>query len=124
MPQRIEITAASFETLVARNPGATVLEVGAPRCGPCRALLAVLDALVVEVGDAVRITSTNADAEPDLAARLGVRSLPTLIVFRDGVEVERRVGFGGARPVRDLVTTLARDAAPSAPCPALPVPRP
>lgn len=109
MLKRMQITSATFDALIVNNPGAAVLEVGAPRCGPCRALVAVLDALVADVGDTVRIASTDADSEPDLAARLGVRSLPTLIVFRDGVEVERRVGYGRARPVQELVRALARD---------------
>ena len=108
MSTLIEITATTFETLVLASPHPVVLEVGAERCAPCRALERVMRELATEHGGAVRMASVDADAEPQLAARLGVRGLPTLIVFRDGEEVTRRVGFGGSgHALRALVRDLA-----------------
>ena len=110
MSRLIEVTERNFEAVLAERSGVVLLEVGAPRCGPCRELLRVLEALADGLGPEVRIASTNADVEVELAVRLRIRSLPTLIVFRDGVEVERSSGYAGSRAVQALVRRYARDA--------------
>lgn len=105
-----DVTDANFDALIDRAQGPVLLEVGAPRCGPCRELVRVLEALADEVQPQVRLATTNADTEVDLAARLKIRSLPTLLVFRDGVEVERRCGYAGSRSVQALVRELVASA--------------
>jgi len=114
MSRLIEITERNFDdTVMGSGSGVVLLEVGAPRCGPCRELLRVLEAVADGLGPGIRIATTNADVEVELAVRLRIRSLPTLVVFRDGVEVERTSGYAGSRAVQAMVARYERDAAPA-----------
>jgi thioredoxin 1 len=72
--------------------GLHLLEFGAKRCGPCRAMTPILEALAVEYASRAHILAIDCDREPELAERFGVRSMPTLVVWRDGREVGRIVG--------------------------------
>lgn len=78
---------------LARAPGVTLLDFGAEHCMPCRALTPVLAALAEEYRGRVRIAAVDCDREPALAERFLVRSMPTLVVWRDGREVGRIVGL-------------------------------
>lgn len=78
---------------LARAPGVTLLDFGAERCMPCRALVPVLAALADEYRGRVRVAAVDCDREPALAERYLVRSMPTLVVLRDGREVGRVVGL-------------------------------
>jgi thioredoxin 1 len=78
---------------LAQTPGVSVLDFGAERCAPCRALVPVLTALAEEYRGKVRIAAVDCDREPALAERYLVRSMPTLVVLRDGREVGRVVGL-------------------------------
>lgn len=78
---------------LARAPGVTLLDFGAERCMPCRALVPVLAALAEEYRGRVRVAAVDCDREPALAERYLVRSMPTLVVLRDGREVGRVVGL-------------------------------
>jgi len=101
---------------LAAAPGLTVIDVTAAWCGPCRVLGTVLDAVAADYGDRLRVVALDVDAEPALAQQLGVRSMPTVVLWRDGREVGR---FVGSRP-RAFVTgvierALAGDVAIAAP---------
>ncbi|MEO8700772.1 MAG: thioredoxin domain-containing protein [Kofleriaceae bacterium] len=86
------IDLASFPS-VAAAPGVTMLDFTAARCAPCRALAPILEALATEYAGRARIAQVDCDHEPALAERFGVRSMPTLVVLRDGREVGRVVGL-------------------------------
>jgi thioredoxin 1 len=78
---------------VAASPGITVLDFTAAWCGPCRTIKPVLAALADEYK--VRVVMIDCDADPILAQQYNVRSMPTVVLLRDGKEVGRVVG---ARP--------------------------
>lgn len=80
---------ALLETVVLKE-GVTVVDFFATWCGPCRALLPVLDELSEEVD--YRIAKVNVDDYQTLAAFYGVRSIPTLVIFKDGKPVDTLVG--------------------------------
>jgi len=85
------IDLATFESL-ANTPGITVFDFTAAHCGPCRTLAPILEALAVEYAGRARVVAVDVDREPMLAERFLVRSMPTLVVWRDGREVGRIVG--------------------------------
>ncbi len=64
----------------------------APWCGPCRMQTPILERLATDGTIKARIIKVNTDEAPDLAQKLGISSIPTLILFRDGSEIERMVG--------------------------------
>ena len=83
---------SEFAAHVDAGPGLTVVEFTIDWCPPCRQLAPHVDALARELAPAVLIAKVDADAHPALAARFGVRGLPTLLLFQDGEVVDRIVG--------------------------------
>ena len=86
------LTQASFDETVATTEGLLLVDFWAPWCGPCRAIAPVLDSLVAESGDRVKLAKVNVDDEPALAARHEIRSIPTILFFKDGKLVDQVVG--------------------------------
>lgn len=72
--------------------GITLVDFWASWCGPCRMLAPVIDALAEKYEGTVTVGKVNVDEEQALAARYGVMTIPTVILFRDGAELEKRVG--------------------------------
>ena len=87
----INLTRDNFEKEVLENKGTVLVDFWAPWCMPCRMLSPVVDAVGDEVTDA-KVAKINVDEQESLAARFDVMNIPTLIVFKDGKEVNRSVG--------------------------------
>jgi thioredoxin 1 len=90
------VTDARWDAEVTRAPGLVMVDVWAAWCTPCRALTPVLEALAARHAGALRVRALDADANPATVAALGVRALPTVLLFRDGVEQRRLVGAQSA----------------------------
>jgi thioredoxin 1 len=96
MSERIqEVDDVNFEQAVLRSDRPVLVDFWAPWCGPCRALAPVLEELAAGWQQRARVAKLNVDSSPDLVERFSVRAIPTLILFKNGREVERL--FGAAR---------------------------
>lgn len=104
----VTVTDATFAVDVERSPLPVVVDMWAEWCGPCRMIAPVLEELAAEMAGRVRVAKLNVDENPETAARFGVRSIPTLLVMKDGREIDRIVGV---QPKTEIVRRLARVAA-------------
>ena len=87
-----ELTDASFEQEVASHKGVVLVDFWAEWCGPCLALGPKLEELADEMKDQIKIVKLNIDENKERAQEYGVRSIPTMIVFKDGQVMEQLVG--------------------------------
>jgi len=97
----VEITEANFEETV--QGGTVLIDFWAPWCGPCRMQTPILEELADQMGDAVVIGKVNVDDSPSLAAKFRVRSIPTLILFKNGSAAQQWVGVQQAETLKDAI---------------------
>jgi len=97
----IHLTKDDFSQKIAG--GAALVDFWAPWCGPCRLAGPVIDKLAQDYQNKALVAKVNVDEQSDLAGQFNVMSIPTVIVFKDGQEVERTVGFIGEDGYRQLL---------------------
>src|SRR3989442_15658692 len=83
----------NFETEVIKSDVRVLVDFWAVWCGPCRMVAPVLEEIATEQGDKVKIAKLDVDANPITAGRFGVRAIPTMILFKNGREAQRVVGY-------------------------------
>jgi thioredoxin 2 len=101
----ITVTDATFSTDVERSQLPVLLDMWAPWCGPCRTIAPMVEELAGEMSGRVRVAKLNVDENPVTAARFGVQSIPTLLVLRQGREIDRIVGV---QPKSEIARRLER----------------
>jgi thioredoxin 2 len=104
----IVVTDGSFADVVERSPLPVLLDAWAAWCAPCRMIAPVIEELAGELAGRVRVGKLDVDANPLVASRFGIRSIPTLLVLSGGREVDRIVGVV---PKEEIVRRLERVAA-------------
>ena len=88
----VEITDRTFNEEVLSFPGPVLVDCWAPWCGPCRMVAPIMDQLASEYAGRVKIVKLNTDDNPATASQFGIQSIPTLLVFNNGRQVNRLVG--------------------------------
>ena len=87
-----KVSDASFESDVLKSTQPVVVDFWAEWCGPCRMIAPALEEIATALGDKVKIVKLNVDENPQIAAKYGVMSIPTLMMFKNGELASRQVG--------------------------------
>jgi thioredoxin len=101
----IDVTDATFSTEVERSPLPVLVDAWAPWCQPCRIIAPTIEDLAVELGGRLRVAKLNVDENPVTAGRFRIQSIPALLVFRGGQEVDRIIGV---QPKGEIARRLER----------------
>ena len=88
-----EITDSNFQSDVIDKGGVTVMDFWAEWCGPCRMISPIIEKLSEEYAGKALIGKVNVDHNQDVAMKYGVRSIPTIVILKNGEEVDRQVGY-------------------------------
>ena len=88
----VELTESSFDRHVQKNDVPVVIDFWAPWCAPCRAMAPVFEQAAKHVEPSARFAKLNTEEAQGIAARYGIRSIPTLMVFKGGKEIARQPG--------------------------------
>ncbi len=105
MAEIIDVTDATFEGEVLKSETPVLVDFWAEWCAPCRAIAPIVKELAEEYGDKIKIVKINIDDSPQTPGTFGIRSIPTVLAFKDGQVVSQ---LSGARPKGDFEDLINR----------------
>ena len=104
MGKYLELTAGDFESTLAE--GVSLVDFWAPWCGPCRMIAPVIEELAEDFDGKAKICKVNTDEEQEIAVKFGIRSIPTIMFFKDGEMVDQVVGAQSKQVLADKINGL------------------
>jgi len=104
MGKYVELTVSNFDEIT--KEGVSLVDFWAPWCGPCRMIAPVIEELAAEYEGKANICKVNTDEEQDIAVKYGIRSIPTILFFKNGEVVERMVGDASKQAFADKLNAL------------------
>lgn len=102
----IHVTDATFDEVVLQAPLPVLVDFWAPWCGPCRMIAPVVEELAKTYNGRAVIAKMNTDEHGEAATKLGIMGIPTLILFKDGQEVDRIVGYVPRRTIEEKLGAI------------------
>ena len=105
--ETIHLTEQNFDEALVATRGLVMVDFGAEWCGPCRAIAPVLEELADASEGRVTPMKVNVDENPGLAARFAIRSIPTIVFFKEGAVVDRVVGAAPKAVLQSIVNARA-----------------
>ncbi|MFC7678422.1 thioredoxin [Paenibacillus sp. GCM10028914] len=100
----VALTKQTFESNI--KDGVTLVDFWASWCGPCRIQLPIVHELADELGAQATLATVNVDEESEIATQYGIRSIPTLLLFKDGKLAETLVGVTQKQALKDKILSL------------------
>ena len=105
MSSAAAVSDASFDQDVLKSDVPVLVDFWAPWCGPCRMVAPIVDEIAKDFEGRIKVFKLNTDENPNVASQYGIRSIPTLMLFKDGQKVDTVVG---AVPKTTLSSTIAK----------------
>lgn len=102
----LEINDSSFESEVLQSDKPVLVDFWAPWCGPCRAIAPVVEELAKDFGDKVKFTKCNVDENPTTPTKYGIKSIPTLIFFKDGEIQDKVIGIVAKSRLEEMISKV------------------
>jgi thioredoxin len=102
----IHVSDEAFEELVLNSPLPVMVDFWAPWCGPCRMIAPIVEDLAAKYAGQAVVAKVNTDEHQHMAGHLGIMGIPTLILFQNGKEVDRVVGFAPAQTLEGKLQAL------------------
>ena len=99
-----KVSDANFESDVLKSSTPVVVDFWAEWCGPCRMIAPALEEIAGAMGDKVKIVKLNVDENPNTAAKYGIMSIPTLMLFKDGQLASRQIGAQPKQKLEQWIT--------------------
>lgn len=103
MSKVIAVTQDTFKSVVVESDKPVIVDFWAEWCGPCKKLSPIIEEIAHEMGDQVTVVSVDVDTERTLGAMFQIMSIPSVLIFKDGVKVDE---FVGLRPKKEIVAKL------------------
>ena len=100
-----KVSDATFESEVLKATGPVVVDFWAEWCGPCRMIAPALEEIAGSLGEKVKIVKLNVDESPNTAAKYGIQSIPTLMIFKNGEMSSRQVGAAPKQKLEQWITS-------------------
>jgi len=102
----INLNDKNFEESVSKAGLPVLVDFWAPWCGPCQIVGPIIEELAKENGGKIKVGKINVDESPQVAGKYGVMSIPTMILFKEGKEIRRKVGFESKESLVKLISDL------------------